>query len=283
MAGILLALAGAAAWGSVLLICMRIGGNPQSQMFGISIGTILLSLCLFFYQTPLMNNVTWVLGFVSGFALAIGLYNQLISARLIGVSKSVPFIAGVQLLGAAACSVIILKEWSSLYSLALGMIAIILIIVGLVFILLWTSTTVKKERFSRAWVKMLLSALGFIGYFGISNVFDIDGWGAMLPMALGLFAGTCMLAFRKKPKFADTLRNMVSGAVFSIGSLCFLFSLSILGAGPSFSVSQVWVALSTAGGLYLLKEKSTRKQAAFLLLSSVLIVAGGVALGYSKG
>ncbi|MFY4775865.1 GRP family sugar transporter [Metabacillus sp. RGM 3146] len=283
MVGIILALAGAAALGSVLLISMKIGGNVNSQMLGISIGFLIVSAGSYLFAVPIMNNVTWVFGFVSGLLLAVGMYHQLLAAKKLGVSKTVPVTSGLQLIGITFFSVLLFKEWSSPFSLALGGMAIILISCGILLISLWIRAVHKKDHSVKFTFTLIYSALGFIGFLALNRFFDLDQWSAMFPQGLGLTAGTALLSLKGKPFTKFAFRNIVTGLALSAGNIFLILSLPLLGTGPSFSFAQLGTALSTAGGLYLLRERSTRKQAAFILISSILIIAGGVALGYTKG
>lgn len=283
MVGIILALAGAAALGSVLLISMKMGGNVHSQMLGISIGVLLVSAASYLLAVPIMNNVTWVLGFVSGLLLAVGMYHQLLAAKKLGVSKTVPVTSGLQLIGITFFSVLLFKEWTSPLSLALGGMAIILIFCGILLIFLWIYTIQRNDPTAKFTFTLIYSALGFIGFLALNRFFDLDEWSAMFPQGLGLTAGTALLSLKGKPFTKFAVRNIVTGIALAAGNLCLLMSLPLLGTGRSFSFAQLGIALSTAGGLYLLRERANRKQAAFILISSILIIAGGVALGYTKG
>ncbi|MFP3491126.1 GRP family sugar transporter, partial [Staphylococcus sp. SIMBA_130] len=47
-------------------------------------------------------------------------------------------------------------------------------------------------------------------------------------------------------------------------------------------VSQTGIIISTLGGIFLLGERKTKKQLIFVILGSILIIIGGVMLGFTK-
>jgi glucose uptake protein len=56
----------------------------------------------------------------------------------------------------------------------------------------------------------------------------------------------------------------------------------MIGVATSFSLSQTGIVISTLGGIFILKEKKSKRLKVFIMIGLVLIVAGGVLLGYTK-
>ncbi|OAS82636.1 MULTISPECIES: GRP family sugar transporter [Metabacillus] len=281
--GILLALIPALTWGSLVLVSVKLGGNAYSQTLGITIGSLLFAIAMFFYADPELSPIVWSIGLVSGIFWTIGQLNQLASVKFIGVSKTVPISTGMQLVGTTLFGVLLFREWETKLTVILGSISIILIIIGVVF----TSTGQKEDKNAGKSLKkglfiLFISSLGYIGYVIIIRYFEIDGWSAILPQALGMVIGASVLTTRHKPFNKYALKNIVTGCLWAAGNLGLLLSIPRVGVATSFSLSQTGIIISTLGGIFLLGEKKTKKQIIFVVIGCVLIIAGGVILGYTK-
>jgi glucose uptake protein len=283
MIGILLALIPALTWGSLVLVSVKLGGNAYSQTLGITIGSLLFAIAMFFYAEPELSPIVWSIGLVSGIFWTIGQLNQLASVKFIGVSKTVPISTGMQLVGTTLFGVLLFREWETKLTVILGSISIILIIIGVVF----TSTGQKEDKNAGKSLKkglftLFISSLGYIGYVIIIRYFEIDGWSAILPQAIGMVIGASVLTTRHKPFNKYALRNILTGCLWAAGNLGLLLSIPKVGVATSFSLSQTGIIISTLGGIFLLGEKKTKKQIIFVVIGCVLIIAGGVILGYTK-
>lgn len=283
MIGILLALIPAVAWGSLVLVSVKLGGNAYSQTMGITVGAFLFSLVMFFFSNPDLTPLVWSIGIVSGIFWTVGQLNQLASVKHIGVSKTVPISTGMQLIGTTLFGVLLFKEWDTKMTVILGSIAILLIIGGVVL----TSIGQKDDKDAGKSLKkglliLFISSLGYIGYVIIIRYFEIDGWAAILPQAIGMVAAAAALTARHKPFDKFALRNILTGLMWAAGNLGLLLALPKIGVATSFSLSQTGIIISTLGGIFLLGEKKTKKQIIFVIIGCVLIIAGGVLLGYTK-
>jgi glucose uptake protein len=282
MIGILLALIPAAAWGSLVLVSVKLGGNAYSQTLGITIGALLFSLIMFFFSNPDLTPLVWSIGIVSGIFWTVGQLNQLASVKHIGVSKTVPISTGMQLLGTTLFGVLLFKEWDTTMTVILGSIAILLIIGGVVFTSIGQKDDEAGKSLKKGMFILLISSLGYIGYVIIIRYFEIDGWAAILPQAIGMAAAAIAFTARHKPFDKYALRNIFTGLMWAAGNLGLLLSLPKIGVATSFSLSQTGIIISTLGGIFLLGEKKTKKQIIFVIIGCVLIIAGGVLLGYTK-
>jgi glucose uptake protein len=94
--------------------------------------------------------------------------------------------------------------------------------------------------------------------------------------------GASVLTTRHKPFNKYALRNILTGGLWAAGNLGLLLSIPKAGVATSFSLSQTGIIISTLGGIFLLGEKKTKKQIIFVVIGCVLIIAGGVILGYTK-
>ncbi|MTH52310.1 glucose transporter GlcU [Bacillus mangrovi] len=284
MTGILLALIPAVTWGSLVLISVKLGGDAKSQTLGITMGALLFAAVTYFITLPSISALAWGIGIISGVMWTIGQFGQLTSVKYIGVAKTVPISTGLQLMGTTLFGVLLFKEWDTGTAVTIGSIAVASIIIGVIL----TSVGQKakdeedKKHLKKGLFILLVSSLGYIGYVVVIRYFEIDGWSAILPQGIGMAAGALILTLKSKPFNKYALRNTLTGIWWSAGNLGLLLSLPLIGVATSFSLSQTGIVISTLGGLFLLKEKTAKKQIIFVIIGCLLIIAGGVLLGYTK-
>ena len=285
MTGILFALIPAIAWGSIVLVTVKLGGDSHSQTLGTTFGALLFSIVMYFIVQPNLSFLIWIVGFISGFFWSIGQKNQLSSVKFLGVSTTVPISTGMQLVSAALFGVLVFHEWTTSTTIIIGSVAIIVIVAGVIF------TSIRDEAknhdkdnkdLKKGIFILLISTLGYLVYVVIIKWFNIDGWSAILPQATGMVVGAVILTFRHHPFNKYAFRNIISGFLWGIGNLGLLLALPIIGVATSFPISQSGIIISTFGGILILHEKKTKKQLIFITIGSLLIIIGGILLGYTK-
>jgi glucose uptake protein len=280
---ILLALIPALCWGSMVLINVKLGGGPYSQTLGMTVGAFIFSTIVYFVIRPDLSPMIFAVGIISGLGWTLGQRNQLKSIDYIGVSKTMPISTGMQLVATAIFGVIVFKEWSTKTAIFLGLLALILIIIGV----LMTSVTSQKNndsprKLKRGIVTLIVSTLGFLTYAVIIRYFNVDSWSAIFPQAIGVLAGGVILTYRHKPFNKFAIKNIISGFLWATGNLFLFISQPKVGVATSFSLSQMGIIISTFGGIILLGEKKKKRQLKFIVAGSVLIIFGAVLLGITK-
>ncbi len=278
-----LALLPAVCWGSLVFISTKLGGDSRSQLLGTAFGALLFSAAMYFYAAPKLTPFIFLIGFLSGASWSIGQGSQYRSVEYLGVSKTVPLSTGMQLVATTLFGVLIFKEWSTTTTIIIGTIAILLIIIGVFFTV---KENKKKEdgegKTKKGLLVLLLSTAGFLGYVIIVRSFNINGWSAILPQGIGMVTGSLLLSVHHKPFNKYALRNILTGILWGIGNLGLLLAIPRIGVATSFSLSQTGIIVSTLGGVFFLGEKKSKKQIVFVIIGCLLIIAGGVTLGFTK-
>lgn len=283
MTGILLALLAAVSWGSIVFVSNKLGGDEDSQTLGTTIGALLFAIVVFLYKRPDLSSLVWIVGFISGLFWSLGQKNQFGAVRYLGVAKTAPMSTGLQLIGTTFFGVFIFKEWETRMSVIIGIAALVLIIAGAVLTSLNQEKGKDKSKsLKKGFLVLLLSTAGFIGYVVLIRWFNIDGWAAILPQAIGMLTGAVLLTIREKPYNKYAVRNIITGLMWSTGNLGLLLALPKIGVATSFSLSQTGIVISTIGGLFFLNERKSKRQVWMVLLGCLLIIAGGVLLGVTK-
>ncbi|MEH7461165.1 GRP family sugar transporter [Bacillus thuringiensis] len=280
---ILLALLPALAWGNVLLVSVKMGGGAYSQTVGMTIGALFFATIMYAFTTPALSLTILIVGFVSGLFWALGQVNQLKTVQTIGVSTTVTISTGMQLVATSIFGVIAFHEWTTTTTIIMGTIAILFIVIGVVFTSLDDKENAQPPgQLKKGLLTLIVSTFGYFGYVIIIRWYNIDGWAAILPQAVGMFVGAVILTFKHKPFNKYAIRNIVSGLLWGTGNLFLLLSLPRVGVATSFSLSQTGIVISTFGAIVFLGEKKTKRQMVFIALGSALIIGGAVLLGLAK-
>ena len=277
---LLIALLPALLWGSVVLINVKVGGSPYEQIMGTVLGAFIIGTITYFIVQPELNLKILAVGIISGAFWALGQGNQLKSVELIGVSKTMPISTGLQLVSTTLISVLFFNEWTTIKAVVLGIAALLLLVVGVIL------TSLKDDNedggnnnYKKALPILIISTIGYVTYVVIGQFFGVEGWDALFPQAIGMLIGGILLSFKHQPKKKNILKNIIPGVVWALGNMALFYSQPKVGVATSFSFSQMLVVVSTLGGIFILKEKKTKKQYIGIAIGIVLIIIAAFLLG----
>lgn len=278
---ILIGLVPALTWGMLPLVVRKTGGKPANQLFGTALGTFLVGLAVLAMLRPALAPQDFFISFVSGAFWACGQMLQYSAYVELGVSKTLPVMTGMQLVGTSLLGVLALGEWPGMQRKLLGFFAILLIIAGA-----W-ATTYRQDKTAaqsgnqrKGLVMVALASLCYITYSAFPRLAQADGWALFFPQTLGIFvvAVALALAFTRgtAAKEKKSWQNLPGGVVFAVGALAYLLSAQRNGLVVGFALTQMNVVLATLGGILVLGEKKTKKEFAAVLFGLLLVVSGGI-------
>ncbi|GMG72561.1 glucose transporter GlcU [Priestia aryabhattai] len=280
---ILLAILPAIFWGSIVLFNVKLGGGPYSQTLGTTIGALIFSAVIYFVVHPVLTPLIFIVGIVSGLFWAVGQSNQLKTIDYIGVSKTMPISTGMQLVTTSLFGVIVFHEWSTTTTVILGVLALIFIVIGIVLTSLESEKNAEQSgQFKKGIITLIVSTIGYLVYVVVARLFNVDGWSALFPQAIGMLIGGLILTYKHKPFNKYAIRNIIPGLIWAAGNMFLFISQPKVGVATSFSLSQMGIVISTLGGIFLLGEKKTKRQLISITIGIVLIILGGVFLGMAK-
>ncbi|MBU8854087.1 L-rhamnose-proton symporter RhaT [Bacillus sp. FJAT-26377] len=280
---ILLAILPAIFWGSIVLFNVKLGGGPYSQTLGTTIGALIFSAVIYFVVHPVLTPLIFIVGIVSGLFWAVGQSNQLKTIDYIGVSKTMPISTGMQLVTTSLFGVIVFHEWSTTTTVILGVLALIFIVIGIVLTSLENEKNPEQSgQFKKGIITLIVSTIGYLVYVVVARLFNVDGWSALFPQAIGMLIGGLILTYKHKPFNKYAIRNIIPGLIWAAGNMFLFISQPKVGVATSFSLSQMGIVISTLGGIFLLGEKKTKRQLISITIGIVLIILGGVFLGMAK-
>ena len=137
-------------------------------------------------------------------------------------------------------------------------------------------------NFGKGFRALIFSTLGYGVYTIIITWAGLDPLAIILPQSVGMLIGASFFAFRKIKVDRYVWRNMASGLLWGIGNICMLLTVQNIGLAIGFSLSQMGIIISTLGGIFLLGERKTKKEMYYVIIGCLLIIVGGVLLGYMK-
>ncbi|MER2170508.1 MAG: RhaT/GlcU family sugar-proton symporter [Psychrobacillus psychrodurans] len=280
---ILLAILPAIFWGSIVLFNVKLGGGPYTQTLGTTIGALIFSTVIYIVVHPPLTPLIFIVGIVSGLFWALGQSNQLKSIDYIGVSKTMPISTGMQLVSTALFGVIVFREWSTTKTIILGVLALIFIVIGIVLTTLESEKNKEQSgQFKKGIITLIISTIGYLVYVVVARLFNVSGWSALFPQAIGMVIGGLILTYKHKPFNKYVIRNIIPGLIWAAGNMFLFISQPKVGVATSFSLSQMGIVISTLGGIFIIGEKKTRRQLISISIGIILIVLGGVFLGMAK-
>ena len=85
----------------------------------------------------------------------------------------------------------------------------------------------SKTNFKRGIVILLISTVGYLVYVVVIRLFNVDGWSALLPQAVGMVLGGILLTFKHHPFNKYAIRNIIPGLIWA-GNMFYSFHSRVL-------------------------------------------------------
>lgn len=275
------------AWGSIGLVSGKLGGDANQQTLGMTIGAFLFSLIVFFVTMPTIDGWIVVIGLLSGLCWSVGQNGQFHGMKYLGVSVGLPLSTGMQLILNTIAGALFFGEWTQSRDYLLGITALILLVTGAYLTARqdgeqMPETENKMLDFPRGFRSLISSTIGYGAYTNIITWAGIDPLAIILPQSIGMLIGASFFALRKTKVNRAVWKNTLSGLLWGIGNVCMLITVQQIGLAVGFSLSQMGIIISTLGGIFLLGEKKTKKEFKYVVFGCLLVIFGGILLGYMK-
>ncbi|KAF1292800.1 GRP family sugar transporter [Candidatus Enterococcus leclercqii] len=286
---LLIALVPMFAWGSTALVSGKMGGSPNQQTLGMTIGAFFFSIVVFFVLQPTMTLATVLFGFLSGVFWSIGQKGQFQGMHHMGISVALPVSTGMQLILNTIAGAVLFGEWRKSGDFLLGGLALALLMIGSYYT---SRQDLDREKllpagqkmfdFGKGFRALLISTLGYGAYTIILTWADLDPAAVILPQSVGMVAGAFLFTLGDIRYDRYVLKNNATGLLWGLGNVCMLMGIQSLGLAVSFSLSQMGIIISTLGGIFLLGERKTKKELVYVVLGCLFVIGGGILLGYMK-
>ncbi|MFR7800388.1 MAG: GRP family sugar transporter, partial [Streptococcus thermophilus] len=167
MQGVLFALVPIFAWGAVGLVANILGGDPNQQTLGMTLGAFVVALIVSLFRMPTLTWQIFLIGFIGGLFWVIGQFGQFNSMKYMGVSVASPLSAGSQLVFGVLLGVFAFHEWTKQIQFIIGFIAMALLVVGFYFSAKRDpeNAVVKEGRnYTKGLIALTYSTMGYVLY-----------------------------------------------------------------------------------------------------------------------
>lgn len=292
---ILLGLVPALGWGFQGVVMQKVGGTTANKQMGMVLTTFVFGVVVLIVHPINWSAALIAAAAINGIPWAIAQILQIRSFDYLGVSRAMPLSTGMQLVFNTLVGAFFFHEWTQTKQVVFGVIALVLIIVGVTFTAYQEKKDGAKEGSSNLVLGIiitLISSLLYVAYAAAGKFFSVDALDLLFPQAVFMLIATIIIGFCISGKQSmdpelgvfgkKSWMNMSTGVLFAIANLTMLFSNQINGLAVGWTLSQMNVIFATLGGLFILKEKKTKKEMTFVIVGMVLVAIGGVLIGVTK-
>lgn len=268
--GLTSAIGSAICWGTFFVPVRKVNVVNIWQLQGSTgIGVLLFAIPIaFFWGFDILPS-----GLLSGAIWTAGNILALYSVRLIGLSRTSPFLAGFSILVSFIWGILFFGEKFNYMILVIG--AIGLLLAGLPFVASAAKASVVQRK----------------GYF-IAAASGIVGGSYVIPMqathtlqsgffssSLSIFViGVPLLFLSRRWIKKEIIAGVVSGSLFNLGSLAVLIAIASIGITVAYPISQTATLFAVSWGVLYFKEIVHKRNILRVIMGSVMILSGAVLL-----
>ena len=268
--GLLSAIASAVSWGTFFVPVRKVNVVNVWQLQGATgIGVLLFAIPVgFFWGFDIIPG-----GLLSGVIWTVGNILALYSVRLIGLSRTSPFLAGFSILISFTWGILFFNE--KFNSMVLAIAAIGLLLAGLPFV----SNAAKSPLIQKKGY-LFAAASGLIGG---SYVIPMQATHSLqsgfFSSSLSIFAiGIPLLLLSRRFIKKELAAGILSGSLFNIGSLAVLIAISLIGITIAYPISQTATLFAVSWGILYFREIAHRNNMLKVITGSGMILGGAVLL-----
>ena len=268
--GLIASIGSALCWGTFFVPVRKVNiGNIWQLQGSTGIGVILFAIPVgFFWGFEILPS-----GLLSGVIWTVGNLLALYSVRLIGLSRTSPFLSGFSILVSFLWGILLFGEKFNFMILAFC--AIGLLLAGLPFV----ASAGKASHIQRK------------GYF-IAAASGIVGGSYVIPMqathtlqsgffssSLSIFAiGIPLLFLSRRWIKKEIIAGTISGGLFNFGSLAVLIGVASIGITVAYPISQTATLLAVSWGILYFKEIVQKRNMFRIVVGSIMILSGAILL-----
>jgi glucose uptake protein len=293
MTGLIYAIITVLAWGTWLAPSQNVPlKNQQIRTFYVTLTVLVMALVVALAGGvgTLTAKLFW-LPFIGGVIWAASGLCAFIGAERIGMAKAFGIWSPLNILVSIAWGMLLFGEFLKTGSanLVWALAAVIVIIGGVLLIIFGGESASGNSPFS--WVGLagaIGAGIGWGSYFVPIRISALSMWVAMLPMALGMFAGSCVLLLLSKSSLKLSApghypRLIATGLLWGIGNYGALKMMQLIGTGRGFTIAQLCVVVNALIGVFIMKNPQPGTRAARLTLIGITIATlGAIVLGNLK-
>ena len=260
------AIVSAFSWGTFFVPVKKVKVGSIWQLQGATgIGVILFAIPVgFLWGFEILPS-----GLLSGAIWAIGNILALYSVRLIGLSRTSPFLAGFSILVSFLWGILFFGEKFNYLIIAIA--AVGLLLGGLPFIVNTTKgLPIQKKGY------FVAAASGLIGG---SYVIPMQATHSLqsgfFSSSLSIFViGIPLLFYSRRFIKKEIAAGILSGSLFNVGSLAVLLAVGLIGITVAYPISQTATLFAVSWGILYFKEIVDRRHIRRAIIGAGLIMCG---------
>lgn len=268
--GLMSSVGSAVCWGTFFVPVRKVNVASIWQLQGSTgIGVLLFAIPIgLFWGFGILPS-----GLFSGVIWTVGNILALYSVKLIGLSRTSPFLAGFSILVSFLWGILFFEEKFSYMILAIG--AIGLLLAGLPFVTSATKTSTVQRR-----GYLVAAASGIIGG---SYVIPMQATHTLqsgfFSSSLSIFAiGIPLLILSRRLIRKEIAAGIISGSLFNAGSLFVLTAIVSIGITVAYPISQTATLFAVSWGVLYFKEIARKRNILRVVIGSVMILSGAILL-----
>lgn len=268
--GLVSAIGSAICWGTFFVPVKKVNVANILQLQGSTgIGVLLFAIPIgFFWGFGILPS-----GLISGAIWTTGNVLALYSVRLIGLSRTSPFLAGFSILVSFLWGIFFFGEKFNYIILAIA--AIGLLLAGLPFV----ASAAKASSVQRRGY-LIAAASGIVGG---SYVIPMQATHTLqsgfFSSSLSIFViGIPLLFLSRRWIKKEVMAGVISGGLFNLGSLSVLIAIASIGITVAYPISQTATLFAVSWGVLYFKEIVHRRNILRVIIGSVMILSGAALL-----
>lgn len=260
------AIVSAFSWGTFFVPVKKVQVGSIWQLQGATgIGVILFAIPVgFLWGFEILPS-----GLLSGAIWAIGNILALYSVRLIGLSRTSPFLAGFSILVSFLWGILFFGEKFNYLILAIA--AVGLLLGGLPFIVNTTKgIPIQKKGY------FVAAASGLIGGSYVIPMHAAHSLqSGFFSSSLSIFViGIPLLFYSRRFVKKEIAAGILSGSLFNVGSLAVLLAVGLIGITVAYPISQTATLFAVSWGILYFKEIVDRRHIRRAIIGAGLIMCG---------
>lgn len=268
--GLLFALGAAVCWGSYMVPFKRSKAENLAQFqvmvgFGVLVSTSIIS----FFAGYSFNLSLY--GLLAGLIWASGNALSLIAIENLGISKAVPLLSSLVILGSFFWGAVVFGE---LPGIMVSLLAMALIIAGVGLIGSVGGSQSKNTK--KGMLFGIIAGVIFASQFVPVKLAGLASSEYFFSMGIGVLVSSLIFFLLQKGRFDGLAlkEGFLSGIIWNLGNFLFVLSMSLIGLAKGGAISQSAILIAVLWGLFYFKEITRSKDRKQIMIGVAVLLSG---------
>lgn len=279
--GLIGALVAAIFFGSQFATLRIAKKKPSSAQYQLmtAFGIILLSTIL----VPILKlrYAVNIAGIVGGFFWAAGNFLATKAVEKSGLSRTMPIWSGCIIIISFVIGLFVFSE--IIRNVYMGISGTLAIILGIFFVSKGYGK--MKEKSDKMGIIFAVLAGAFFSFPLVPmKIAHLTSTEFFFPMSIGILITATMifLLHRERINNVAILNGLAGGAIWNVGNLGAIFSVTYLGLAVGYPLTQMAAVVAVLWGIFVFKEIRESTKKTYVLLGAITVILGAVLLASAK-